>query len=179
MKQLTTPQQKLVEENHNLIYKYAVSHNLIIEEYYDLLAVGLCKAALSFNNDRGCAFSTVAYKCMENEVGMYWRHLRRDSAIPDDVIISYETPIESKNDSKNNTLMDVISDNSSIQNIVVGKIMSSALISLLSPLEVEIVNGIVSGLTHSEIAKELKCKRQNVSYHLGQIRQKWKLYLAN
>ena len=45
-KSLTAEQQQLVIENHNLIYDFAKRKNLIIEEYYDILAIGLCNAAL-------------------------------------------------------------------------------------------------------------------------------------
>ena len=177
-KQLTKYQQQLVEENHNLIYQYAINNNLAIGEYYDLLAIGLCKAALIFNNEKG-VFSTIAYKCMQNEVAMYWRHLSCSTSIPDDMIISIETPIESKQ-SRKNILADVISAGStSVQDMVVGNIKIRELIELLTTTEKKVVCGIVNGLTPSEIAERLMVRRQTVSYHLIRVRQKWSSYLSN
>ena len=58
----------LIEENHNLIYSYLHKMRLDIEEYYDLAAIGLCKAANNFDETKGFKFSTYAYRCMNNEV---------------------------------------------------------------------------------------------------------------
>lgn len=66
-KKLNDQQRKLVEENHNLIYSFLSANKLDIEEYYDLAAIGICKAALAFNPDKA-KFSTLAYKCMWNQV---------------------------------------------------------------------------------------------------------------
>ena len=55
--QLTKEQQKLVLNNHNLIYKCLKKYNLSAEEYYDIAAYALCKAALHFDPDKGCRFS--------------------------------------------------------------------------------------------------------------------------
>ena len=59
-KQLTSKQKELVEVNHNLIYKFASIKNVSIEEYYDILAIGLCKAAMAFDENKG-KFSTVSF----------------------------------------------------------------------------------------------------------------------
>ena len=44
--QLNDEQRKLVADNHNLIYQYLIDNNLPQDEYYDIAAIGLCKAAL-------------------------------------------------------------------------------------------------------------------------------------
>lgn len=64
---LNDKQRRLVEENHNLIYSFLLANKLDIEEYYDLAAIGICKAALAFSENKS-KFSTLAYKCMWNEV---------------------------------------------------------------------------------------------------------------
>ena len=59
--------EKIVEENHNLIYAFLNKCHLPTNEYYDLAAIGLCKAAKTWDCDRQ-KFSTYAYTCMFNEV---------------------------------------------------------------------------------------------------------------
>lgn len=49
---LSNEQKNLVEENYNLIYKYAKDHKLDIEEFSGLLSIGLCKAALNYDSDK-------------------------------------------------------------------------------------------------------------------------------
>ena len=66
MGQLTLDQQRIVSENHNLIYSLANKKNINLDEYYDVLAIGLCKAAMIYNENKS-KFSTLAFTCMLNE----------------------------------------------------------------------------------------------------------------
>lgn len=72
---LTSAQQQLVEDNHNLIYSFLNTYRLSHEDYYDLAAIGLCKAAYTFNPNKGSKFSCYAYVIMMNEVR---QHLRKE-----------------------------------------------------------------------------------------------------
>lgn len=65
---MTELQKKIVEENHKLIYDIIYKHNWELEETYDLCAIGLCRAAMTYDNTKGVKFSSYAYKCMHNEV---------------------------------------------------------------------------------------------------------------
>ena len=69
---LDEQQKKLVEKNHNLIYHTLHKYKLNEEEYYDILAIGLCKAAIKFDPERS-KFSTFAMKVMYNEFLMHDR----------------------------------------------------------------------------------------------------------
>ena len=69
---LDEKQKKLVEENHKLIYYTLNKYKLNPEEYYDILAIGLCKAAIYFDPERS-KFSTFAIKVMYNEFLMHDR----------------------------------------------------------------------------------------------------------
>ena len=73
---LDEQQKKLVEKNHNLIYHTLHKYKLNEEEYYDILAIGLCKAAIKFDPERS-KFSTFAIKVMYNE---FLQHDRNENA---------------------------------------------------------------------------------------------------
>ena len=73
---MTQEQRKLVEENHKLIYYTLNKYKLNPEEYYDILAIGLCKAAIKFDPERS-KFSTFAIKVMYNE---FLQHDRNENA---------------------------------------------------------------------------------------------------
>lgn len=62
---LNDGQRKLVADNHNLIYQYLIDNNLSQDEYYDIAAIGMCKAALKYDTSKG-AFSTYVYKAIGN-----------------------------------------------------------------------------------------------------------------
>lgn len=81
---LNNKQRKLVEENHNLIYSFLNSRHLsldAIEDWYGTAAVGLCKAALIYDESRGAKFTTLAYICMDNEVRMILRTNRKNVSV--------------------------------------------------------------------------------------------------
>ena len=76
---LTPAQQKLVEDNHNLIYSFLNSQHLPHIDYYDIAAIGLCKAAIHYDQSRSkqTTFSTYAYRVMRNEIGQQWRRKQK------------------------------------------------------------------------------------------------------
>ena len=73
---MTKEQENLVIENHNLIYYFIHKYNLSIEDYYDVCAIGLCKAAGTYDSKKGVKFSTYASFIMENEIRMEFRKVR-------------------------------------------------------------------------------------------------------
>ena len=81
MKQLNKTQQKLVEDNHNLIYSFMNKNKLsfdAVEDWYGTCAIGLCKAALTYNPDRNVKFSVLAYVCMSNEMKIVFRQQEKE-----------------------------------------------------------------------------------------------------
>ena len=103
---LTKEQKELVENNHKLIYYYIHKNGLSVDEYYDILAIGLCKAALNFDESKGIKFVTYAMLVMRNE---HWvnerlkRNKKRNSPV-----LSLSTKIQINEDSNDMTLEDFI-----------------------------------------------------------------------
>ena len=87
---LTEERRKFVEENHNLIYSFAKKDGIDVEEYYDLLAIGLCKAGCIYDPARATEFSTLAYVCMKNEYKLYWRVQTNKTHVPEGMLSSYD-----------------------------------------------------------------------------------------
>ena len=69
---LTEAQKSLVEDNHDLIYSFLGKKNLSKDNFYDLAAIALCKAAMDYQEDKS-RFSTLAYIYMEREINNYYR----------------------------------------------------------------------------------------------------------
>lgn len=53
MCKLTTIQQKMIEDNHNLIYWFINKYKLSESEYYGLLAIELCEAVIHYDESKG------------------------------------------------------------------------------------------------------------------------------
>lgn len=77
MEKLTKSQRKLVEDNHNFIYYFLRRHNLNIEEWYDTCAIGMCRAAMNFQPEKGFQFLTFAGACLLNEIRQAKRKQKR------------------------------------------------------------------------------------------------------
>lgn len=72
---LTDEERELVTNNHNLIYSYLNKFHLS-DDYYDLCAIGLCRAAHFYKPENG-KFSVYAFVCMSNIINMEWRKVQR------------------------------------------------------------------------------------------------------
>lgn len=171
---LDDKQRQLVSDNHSLIYSYAKSKNLYLDEYYDLLAIALCKAAKSFDEGK-TKFSTFAYKCMENEVNTYWRKLNAQYSIPQDMIVYYHAS-QSIDETECRDFSDLFYDYES-QESAEYAIMFSEFINGLEDKEKSIAIMLASGMKHKEIGERLLCSRQSVDYHIKIIKNKLLNYL--
>lgn len=159
MEHLTSTQQKLVEDNHNLIYGVAHKHKISLDEYYDVLAIGLCKAAMQFDESKG-QFSTLAYQTMLSEYLSVLRHNKIKSAIPENMVVSMNVKID--NGSENPIcLADTIPADDDMEGNIVSKDYVTFLCSKLKKQQdKDIVVLLADGMTQTEIAESLGVSRQ-------------------
>lgn len=73
---LTPEQRKLAEKHHNFIFYFMKRKGLDQEEFYDILAIALCKAVRTYDPSE-YAFATYCYRCFENALRMYIRDNKR------------------------------------------------------------------------------------------------------
>ena len=176
MNELNYEQQQLAEQNHNLIYSFAKSRKLDLEEYYDVLAIGLCKAALVYDENKA-TFSTLAYKCMNNEYNKIIRGQTVKRKIPDNLISSLDAVISvSEEDGSETTLYDYIKkdifpipDSSTITNIMIKNFYNNK----LTKQEQKVFRLLVQDRTQVEISKTMSLTRSRISQIILQIREKW------
>lgn len=159
-----------------------VEHNLrlvahIVKKYYtsgceqdDLISIGtigLIKAVSTFKNDKGIRLATYASRCIENEILMYFRNLKKTAQ---DVYIS--DPIDTDKEGNTLTLIDVIADESDIAEDIDKKMkiekLKVILPGILDEREYKIISmryglGNEKELTQREIAKKLEISRSYVS----------------
>ena len=159
-----------------------IEHNLrlvahIVKKYYasnceqdDLISIGtigLIKGISSFDSSKGIRLATYASRCIENEILMYFRNLKKTAQ---DVYIS--DPIDTDKDGNTLTLIDVISDNSDVVEDIDTKLKIEKLRVLLSGVLDEREQKIIfmryglcgySEMTQKEISKKLGISRSYVS----------------
>ena len=160
---------KLIEHNLRL-----VAH--VVKKYYtdddqdDLISIGtigLIKAVNTFKSDKKIRLATYAARCIENEILMHFRYNKKYSQ---DVYIS--DPIDTDKNGNTLTLIDIIADESNIEDEIDTKIkvqkLRQILDSSLESRELEIIKmryGIdgYQELAQREIAKKLGISRSYVS----------------
>jgi RNA polymerase sigma factor (sigma-70 family) len=157
---MTLEQQKLVEDNHNMIYSFLNKYNLSHNDWYDLAAIGLCKAAMAFKEDVS-KFSTFAYKCMFNSVFHEKRRETQMGTIPEHKLSYYEEGIEGE-DGEDMTLFDTLAssdntENDSIVNIQIHKLMNNA-----TDKDKKLISLIMDGYTQKEIGNIIGCSQTHV-----------------
>lgn len=159
-----------------------IEHNLrlvahIVKKYYasgcdqdDLISIGtigLIKAISTFNSSKGNRLATYSARCIENEILMYFRNLRKSSQ---DIFIS--DPIDTDRDGNTLTLIDVISDERDISDEIDTKLrlerLREILCDALDAREMQIIVlryglGGSRELTQREIATHLGISRSYVS----------------
>lgn len=159
-----------------------IKHNLrlvahITKKYYsektdpdDLISIGtigLIKAINSFNPEKGIKLSSYASRCIENEILMHFRSLKKSA-----LDISINEPIETDKNGNVLTLMDTIATEDTSLEKVCTKInirkLSTHLVKSLSPRERIIIcmrYGICgfSALPQREVAKKIGISRSYVS----------------
>lgn len=92
---LTKEQRKMVEDNCGLIYvalkRYCIPCEY--EDFYGVMAEGLCNAVRTYNPNYGVRFSTYAMKCMWSACFMEKRKSRTQRSGNDVTIVSLSDPV--------------------------------------------------------------------------------------
>lgn len=161
---------ELVEHNLRLvahIVKKYYTANCEQEDLISIGTIGLIKAVSSFKSDKGIRLATYAARCIENEILMHFRNLKKSSQ---DIYIS--DPIDTDKDGNALTLIDIISDDYDLCEEVDTKLKLEKLRVLLSGtlderekqiLEMRYGLNDQEELTQREIAKKLGISRSYVS----------------
>ncbi len=115
----------LCEQGDEAAKKKLIEHNLrlvvhVIKKYYntnadqeDLISIGtigLIKGISSFKSEKGIKLATYASRCIENEILMYFRSLKKTAQ---DVFINDSIDVDK--DGNSLTLLDVVADNVNIE----------------------------------------------------------------
>ena len=165
-----TAKEKLIKHNLRL-----VAH--IIKKYYstysdqdDLISIGtigLIKGINSFKPEKGTKLATYVSRCIENEILMYFRNIKKTSQE-----ISFSEPIDIDNEGNPLTLMDIISiDDTIIEDIDYKEKLKKTfeiIDNIKGKRDKQIIvmryglNGNLP-MTQNEVAKILKISRSYVS----------------
>lgn len=160
---------KLIEHNLRLVAHVVRKYESSGEDLEDLISIGtigLIKAINTYNNERGVKLATYAARCIENEVLMHLRNIKKAKQE-----MSIYDPIGYDKEGNEISLIDILTSDNEIVEIVENKMREQKIrekIDTLSKRERQVIEmryGIFSGLkeTQRDIAKKLGISRSYVS----------------
>lgn len=161
---------KLIEHNLRLVAHIVKKYYSNSNEQEDLISIGtigLIKAVSTFDYTKGTRFATYGSKCVENEILMHFRTLKKSAGD-----IYFDEPIDTDKDGNQLTLMDIISEDIEIIDKIDISIKSGQLYSFLPKCLDEREREIITlryglygetPLTQREIAKKFGISRSYVS----------------
>lgn len=169
MKSLTSEQQQLVADNHNLIYGYCLKHKLDREEYYSDCALALCYAAQHYDPSKG-SFGTYAYLCMNHQIIK-----SHASAICKKRTCTQVSIDEKTLGGQGYRLEELLPDESDAdESWLTGKAYYQEAIGKLSAKERELLSLMYSGYSMREIGERFGVTRACISLRLIKIKNKVK-----
>lgn len=161
---------KLIEHNLRLVAHIVKKYSVPVTEQDEMISIGtigLIKAVSTFDYTKGARFATYASRCIENEILMNFRWLKKSAG---EIYIS--EPVETDKDGNALTLMDLMDDGTDIHEQVELNIRSRQLYKFLGKCldkrELDIIvyrYGLYGSRPHtqSEVAKKLDISRSYVS----------------
>ncbi len=160
---------KLIEHNLRLVAHVVRKYESSGEDMEDLISIGtigLIKAIKTFKDDKGVRLATYAARCIENEVLMHLRNIKKVKQE-----ISIYDPIGYDKEGNEISLIDILTTDNEIIEVVEAKLQEEKIrgnMGVLTRRERQVIEmryGLFSGLkeTQREIAKKLGISRSYVS----------------
>jgi len=189
---------KRMKSGDNDAAKELIEHNLrlvahVTKKYYSLTAdsddlisigtIGLIKAVNSFDYEKGARLATYAARCIENEVLMYLRSMKKTAQD-----ISMSEPIDTDGDGNPLTFSDVVYEDDTISDDIDLSEKKKKIYEYVSTMKNKNEKDIIilryglynkKPLTQRKVAQQLGISRSYVSRIEKRVLEKMRDYLEN
>lgn len=178
---LNLQQQNIVQQNHQLIYHAlhkTVYRSSELDDYYGYAAEGLCKAAKTYNSDKG-AFSTYAVHLMQNEIRMEARREKRrtnDNNLWSLEQMECEDPVDERDClSEIEEMYDfgwIFDDDEKKRKKMIFTYIIRKIEHIVSQREREMLKMLIDGKTQTEIGQAFQITQSQVSRNVKKLKTK-------
>ena len=131
------------------------------DDYYDLAAIGLCRAALSYDETKS-KFSTYAEKCMQTDVFCNTKNQYASKRIPKHLLFEYNAEFNNDDDESKSYSM-FIPSNDDVETESILRVSVEDYIKNSSLRDRKIISLLIKGYSHQTIALKVGCSRSLVS----------------
>ena len=174
----------LLQGYKSLVNKIARSYFLIGGDMEDIVQegmIGLYKAIINFSPNKHASFKTFASLCITRQIISAIRMAGRDKHKALNTYVSLSDPL--KDDNGEMTVEDTLRTNmaENPETLLVMKDIAGYILhngdSILSELEMEVLNEVLKGRTHEEIAERLNKNSKSIDNAMQRIKKKIVSYL--
>lgn len=159
----------LIERNLRLVAHIAKKYYQTSCDQDDLISIGsigLIKAVDTFKSEKQTRLATYAARCIENEILMFFRNKKKNQNV-----VSINEEIDCDKDGNSLSLMDIISEDNNILDVIYGKVRTEKLLASIKSVLEERERAIIllryglsePALTQRETAERLGISRSYVS----------------
>ena len=160
VEKLTDAQRKLVEENHNLIYKVLYDKGFNIEEWYDVAAIALCNAAALYKPEKDIKFATYAYTSIYFSICRQMDLNKAQHRIPDSVLFSYNKMVPG--DEYERSYADFLPGSGSFEDDIIDVERFKKGLEKLNNRDREIILLLADGHTYKSVGEKFGLSRESI-----------------
>ena len=173
---LTEKEQRFVEENHNLIYKYLREHGYSIEEYYDVALFGFLKSVQAYHRKENFKgnynFSYIAYQYMRAELSNHFKTENAKKRKPVGIVLSLDADYAEEENLHNCT------GGKSAEDEVMESEAIKEIMEILSDIQRKIISLRMDGFSNRDIFLFLEIKPTSYYKELHRIKSELEKYFG-
>ena len=166
---LTEEQRKLVEDNIGLVKKFVEKKKLKYDEWYDLMCVALCEAAITFNPEKG-KFSTHAFWKMQQKLTNEAVNMNRNKRGNGDKPKRLDQTVRVENESY--TLAELIASDDNVEESAMLRKNMADMMKRLTKTEQIIAAELANGTTQKEIGVKMGLSQQCINAYVKLMRRR-------
>lgn len=166
-KRLTEEQRKLVNDNIGLVKKFVEKKRLKYDEWYDLMCIALCEAAITYNPEKG-KFSTHAFWKMQQKLTHEVTHLNTNKRGNGSNPKRLDQTVRVENESY--TLAELIASDDNVEESAILRKNTAEMMKRITKIQRIIAVELAKGTTQKDIGTKLGLAQQTINLHVKEMR---------